>query len=143
MKRVFLAALLLLGSNVQAERVLTPLEHQQAIVVKPNENIVVKLPAAPSTGYQWFFDKPSSDAVKQVQSQQFIPWNKHDIASSGDSIWRFAAQQTGEATLTFSYRKISDGLGIAPLDTRSYTVIVSKTRNDSELAANYKLASAK
>ncbi|QLG89465.1 protease inhibitor I42 family protein [Chitinibacter bivalviorum] len=130
MKNGWLIALsgVLLCHSAVAERVLTPLQHQQTIVIKPKEAVMVKLPASPNTGYLWFFEKPNSEAMKLVQDWKFTPWNKNQLNSPGDSTWRFRAQQEGEVTLKFVYRKPWEGPEIEPLDFREYKIIISNKK---------------
>lgn len=133
MKNGWLIALsgVLLCQMALAERILTPLQHQQTIVIKPKEVLLVKLPASPSTGYLWFFEKPNSEAIKIVQDWKFTPWNKKQLNSAGDTTWRFTAQQEGEVTLKFVYRKPWEGPEIEPLDFREYKIIISHTKPEA------------
>ncbi|QLI81132.1 protease inhibitor I42 family protein [Chitinibacter fontanus] len=117
-----------LSPNCWADKVLTQLEHQKTVVLKPKESLTVKLPTNPSTGYLWFLESSDTqaDTLQLTQDWKFIPRDKNQRQPIGDTTWRFTAKQAGEVTLRFIYRKPWQGPEIEPLDIREYRLVVSE-----------------
>lgn len=122
-----LAALLALPSLAQAEQVLNDANHQQTIVVKPKETLIVKLPANPSTGYMWAFTPPDDGTVKLLSNWKFTPSKKNTVGAGGETSWRLQAGQSGETTLQFAYRRPWEDASIAPAEIREYKIVIRST----------------
>ncbi|WP_051258973.1 protease inhibitor I42 family protein [Chitinibacter tainanensis] len=109
-----------------AEQLVTQLEHQQEIKLQPRETLTVKLPSSPSTGYLWFYEPPAAAPLTMTQDWKFIPRDLQARPVIGDTIWRFQAKDSGEATLRFVYRKPWQGGETEPLDVREYRIVVQE-----------------
>jgi inhibitor of cysteine peptidase len=84
--------------------------------------LIVKLPANPSTGYNWTVVGEPSPLKLQKSSFHKSATRGNSVGASGTSVFHFTASSAGMATLTLVYRR-SWEYNIAPIKT--FTVRVN------------------
>jgi inhibitor of cysteine peptidase len=84
--------------------------------------LVVKLPANPSTGYNWTVVGEPSPLKLHKSSFRKGATQGSSVGASGTSVFQFSASSSGMATLTLVYRR-SWEYNIAPIKT--FTVRVN------------------
>lgn len=78
------------------------------IVLRPGQELVVRLRGNPSTGYRWTRASESAgDPLALAASPSFAsdPTREGTVGAGGVESWRFLASGVGHATLRFEYRR--------------------------------------
>ncbi len=89
------------------------------VTVDRGSDVVVTLPANPSTGYSWVVS--SSATLTQTGEPQFTP-ESNLVGAAGTMTFRFEAVRSGEGVLQLDYLRPWEE--VAPLDTFSVTIRV-------------------
>ena len=96
------------------------------LVLRPGQELVVRLRSNPSTGYRWTRASESTgDPLALAASPSFArdPAREAMVGAGGVESWRFLASGVGHATLRFEYRRPWEK-GAAPARTVSFDVNV-------------------
>ncbi len=139
MKKILFAslfALLALPALAHAEQQLNDSNQQQIIYVKPNETLIVKLPANPSTGYMWQFTPPEDGTVKLVGNWKHTASKKNTPGAGGETTWRLVAGQSGETTLQFFYRRPWEDANVEAAQVREYKIVINSTSSAASTPAS-------
>jgi inhibitor of cysteine peptidase len=100
---------------------LTPQQAGQTIQLRGSQELFVRLPSNPSTGYRWTFVVAPGDVLKPAGSPALEGGNL--AGAPGIEVWRFRPIGTGHQTLRFEYRRPWEPDG-APAQQLWYTVTV-------------------
>ena len=71
----------------------------------PNQALVVRLPANPSTGYVWRYTVTGDDVLRLVTVDEEAPAPNGMVGMARDEEWSFRAQGAGRAELTYVYER--------------------------------------
>ena len=71
----------------------------------PYQPLVVRLPANPSTGYSWSYTVKGDDVLRLDSVSGVVPTANGMVGTSGDEVWSFRAQGSGNAVLTYIYAR--------------------------------------
>lgn len=93
-----------------------------AVALARNQQLVVRLPSNPTTGYRWSLAQQST-AVLEPEGAPTYEKGAGDAGAGGTEIWRFAPTQAGEGTLRLEYRRLWEA-DAAPARVVSYKVTV-------------------
>src|SRR3989339_1832540 len=86
---------------------LTQSNSGQTIHLNNNQIIYIKLPATPSTGYNWYITNMDKGVITQIGTDEFVPDpNSRMIGQHGTRIIRFAGVSQGTSELTLEYKQI-------------------------------------
>ena len=92
--------------------------------VKSGDEILVALPANPTTGYSWSAAVSGKDVVVNEGSAYRAP-SSAALGAGGEQILAFEARRAGKATITLSYRRPWEK-GVKAARTVIVTVTVAK-----------------
>jgi inhibitor of cysteine peptidase len=90
---------------------LTPQQAGQTIQLRSSQELFVRLPSNPSTGYRWTFVVAPGDVLKPAGSPALERGNL--VGAPGIEVWRFRPIGTGQQTLRFEYRRPWEAEGVA------------------------------
>lgn len=92
--------------------------------LSPGQSVVVSLPATAGTGYQWTLSEWDQTVLSLV-SENYMPSGSEMrmVGQSGDSLWKFKAEQAGTVELKFSYARPWESS--LPLESMVLTVEVN------------------
>ncbi len=96
------------------------------VKTRVGDRIVLRLPANPTTGFDWVITEGGSPVIEQVGKMVFEP----DTAPPGTSgtggtdIWKFDAETAGTTTLKLEYRQPFAPETEPPADTFSVEILV-------------------
>ena len=96
-----------------------------SVELAANQDLVVRLPSNPSTGYRWIYVEPK-DAVLRVDGPSTFETTQTAAGaagSGGTEIWKLAPVKPGLQQLRFEYRRPWEQ-GMAPSQVATYAVTV-------------------
>ena len=96
-----------------------------SVELAANQDLVVRLPSNPSTGYRWIYVEPK-DAVLRVDGPSTFETTQTAGAAAGaggTEIWKLAPLKPGQQQLRFEYRRPWEQGG-APSQIATYAVTV-------------------
>ena len=96
-----------------------------SVELAANQDLVVRLPSNPTTGYRWIYVEPK-DAVLRVDGPSTFESTQTAggaVGAGGTEIWKLAPLKPGQQQLRFEYRRPWEQ-GVAPSQTATYTVTV-------------------
>jgi inhibitor of cysteine peptidase len=94
----------------------------RAITLAIDQEFVVALESNPTTGYDWSFEF-TRDGVVVADGSSYEPMEPMLVGSGGTKRFRFIAEQPGQTTLKFEYRR-SWETEVPPLRTVTYDLVV-------------------
>jgi inhibitor of cysteine peptidase len=94
---------------------ITPESAGRTIELQSGQELLVRLPSNPATGYRW--------ALEGLPSFERNPNGANTPSAPGFEIWRFTLARKGQQVLTFDYRLPWDG-DAPPAHQLSFTVTV-------------------
>ena len=100
-------------------------ESGASVELAANQDLVVRLPANPSTGYRWIYVEPK-DAVLRVDGPSTFESTQTaggGVGAGGTEIWKLAPLKPGLQQLRFEYRRPWEQ-GVAPSQIATYAVTV-------------------
>jgi len=95
------------------------------VALARNQQLVVRLPSNPTTGYRWALAQQSTPVLEP----EGAPTHEKGAGAegaSGTETWRFAPTQAGEGTLRLEYRRLWEA-DTAPARVVSYKVTVRES----------------
>ncbi|WP_162560229.1 protease inhibitor I42 family protein [Methylotetracoccus oryzae] len=95
------------------------------LALLPGQELVIRLPGNPTTGYRWSSFGPTGSALSATGPAAYEPdaGTSQRVGAGGFEIWRFVATRAGTVELRFEYRRPWE-TGVAPLQVVRYTVSV-------------------
>ncbi|RYU61434.1 peptidase inhibitor I42 [Methylolobus aquaticus] len=95
------------------------------LALVPGQELVIRLPGNPTTGYRWSSFGPTEAVLIATGPAAYEPdaGTSQRVGAGGFEIWRFVAARAGTAELRFEYRRPWE-TGVAPLQVVRYTVSV-------------------
>jgi inhibitor of cysteine peptidase len=96
-----------------------------SVALARNQQLVVRLPSNPTTGYRWALAQQSTPVVEPEGAPTYEKGAGAEGAS-GTETWRFAPTQAGEGTLRLEYRRLWEA-DTAPARVVSYKVTVRES----------------
>jgi inhibitor of cysteine peptidase len=96
-----------------------------SVALARNQQLVVRLPSNPTTGYRWALAQQSTPVLEP----EGAPTHEKGAGAegaSGTKTWRFAPTQAGEGTLRLEYRRLWEA-DTAPARVVSYKVTVRES----------------
>jgi inhibitor of cysteine peptidase len=96
-----------------------------AVALATGQNLVVRLPSNPSTGYRWIYVEPK-DAVLRVDGPSTFEAAQSPagtVGAGGIEIWKLAPLKPGTQQLRFEYRRPWEQ-DAAPSQIATYAVTV-------------------
>jgi inhibitor of cysteine peptidase len=125
--KYLLMILLFMGLACKEQELPTKLNksfHGQQVIVKPQMEFEISLPANPSTGFTWTVVDSQNSIVRQVDDVKFNA-ESAKMGASGEQVFRFIASQPGKTQLKLVYHRPWE-TEIAPADSFMLTVTVVK-----------------
>jgi inhibitor of cysteine peptidase len=96
-----------------------------SVALARNQQLVVRLPSNPTTGYRWALAQQSTPVLEPEGAPTYEKGAGAEGAS-GTETWRFAPTQAGEGTLRLGYRRLWEA-DTAPARVVSYKVTVRES----------------
>lgn len=95
------------------------------LALLPGQELVIRLPGNPTTGYRWSSFGPTGSALSATGPAAYEPdaGTSQRVGAGGFEIWRFVAARAGTAELRFEYRRPWE-TDVAPLKVLRYSVKV-------------------
>lgn len=96
-----------------------------SVELAPNQDLVVRLPSNPATGYRWIYIEPK-DAVLRVDGPSTFEATQTAggaVGAGGTEIWKLAPFKPGQQQLRFEYRRPWEQ-GVAPSQIATYAITV-------------------
>ena len=95
-----------------------------SVALTSGQDLVVRLPSNPSTGYRWIYVEPK-DAVLRVDGPSSFETQSAGGAAGagGTEIWKLAPFKPGQQQLRFEYRRPWEQ-DVAPSKIATYSVTV-------------------
>lgn len=86
--------------------VVQPGESANAMSLKVNQPLVLRLPSNPTTGFSWVLVSPldvlQSEGAPAYEANEAPPGM---VGAGGNQVWKFRALRSGEQLLRFEYRR--------------------------------------
>ncbi len=118
--------LLLAGcATAQSTRILTQQDSGCAVAVSVGTIIVVRLPANPTTGYDWKPVSVTAPVLTLIGLSYAAP--RGVVGAGGTDTFRFRATKTGQQRLQLNYARPWE-TGVPPVQTVSFMVTVTVGR---------------
>lgn len=89
----------------------------------PEQPLVVRLPANPSTGYSWSYTVTGDEVLRLDSVSGVTAAPNRMVGSPGEQVWSFRAQGTGRAVLTYVYTRPWEK-AMPPAQTLTLDVVV-------------------
>lgn len=104
---------------------ITPESAGRTIELQSGQELLVRLPSNPATGYRWALAAAPAEVLKLegLPSFERNPNGANTPGTPGFEIWRFTLARKGQQVLTFDYRLPWDG-DAPPAHQLSFTVTV-------------------
>jgi inhibitor of cysteine peptidase len=104
---------------------ITPESAGRTIELQSGQELLVRLPSNPATGYRWALAAAPAEVLKLegLPSFERNPNGANTPSAPGFEIWRFTLARKGQQVLTFDYRLPWDG-DAPPAHQLSFTVTV-------------------
>jgi inhibitor of cysteine peptidase len=104
----------------------------ESVALARNQQLVVRLPSNPTTGYRWALAQQSTPMLEPEGAPTYEK-GAGAAGAGGTETWRFAPTQAGEGTLRLEYRRLWEA-DAAPARVVSYKVTVHepKGRKDAK-----------
>jgi inhibitor of cysteine peptidase len=95
-----------------------------SVALASGQDLVVRLPSNPSTGYRWIYVEPK-DAVLRVDGPSSFEAQSAGgaVGAGGTEIWKLAPFKPGQQQLRFEYRRPWEQ-DVAPSRIATYAVTV-------------------
>lgn len=77
----------------------------ESVALARNQQLVVRLPSNPTTGYRWALAQQSTPMLEPEGAPTFEK-GTGAAGAGGTETWRFAPTQAGEGTLRLEYRRL-------------------------------------
>jgi len=106
-----------------------------SIATKVGDTFVVKVPATPSTGYEW--TAAANAEVTFVSSKQ-VAGSSTLAGAPGTQELTFRATTPGASTLTLNYARSFDPAGTPPAKTETFPVTVTGSAKGASAGADYR-----
>lgn len=92
--------------------------------LQTRQQLVLKLPSNPSTGYRWQVREAASSVLHSLGPEVYSsPKDADVVGSAGQSTWRFQAVQAGQDSLLLVYQRPWEA-DVEPQQVFDCTVIV-------------------
>lgn len=87
---------------------VTPDQTGQTITLTLGQQLVVRLPINPVSGFDWQRDGPESGVLAAIGQQSFKRerLDRNDFENAGFDIWQFKPVAAGQEKLRFEYRRL-------------------------------------
>ncbi len=83
--------------------VVGPEDHGQTVTLQVGQTLEVRLPANPTTGYEWQVREVDDAVLQTLGEPQFVAEDSERLGAGGVQVWRFQAQAVGTTTLDMVY----------------------------------------
>lgn len=96
-----------------------------SVALASNQDLVVRLPSNPATGYRWIYVEPK-DAVLRVDGPSTFEATQSTgsaVGAGGTEVWKLAPLKPGQQQLRFEYRRPWEQ-GVAPSQVATFPVTV-------------------
>ena len=97
-----------------------------SVALARNQQLVVRLPSNPTTGYRWALAQQSTPVLEPEGAPTFEK-GTGAAGANGTETWRFAPTQAGEGTLRLEYRRLWE-VDTAPARVVSIKVTVHEPK---------------
>jgi len=97
-----------------------------SVALARNQQLVVRLPSNPTTGYRWALAQQSTPMLEPEGAPTFEK-STGAAGAGGTETWRFAPTQAGEGTLRLEYRRLWE-VDTAPARVVSIKVTVHEPK---------------
>ena len=101
---------------------VTEVNSGDSVALARNQQLVVRLPSNPTTGYRWALAQQSTPVLEPEGAPTYEK-GADAAGAGGTETWRFAPIQAGEGTLRLEYRRLWEA-DAAPARVVSYKVTV-------------------
>jgi inhibitor of cysteine peptidase len=101
-----------------------------SVALARNQQLVVRLPSNPTTGYRWSLAQQSTPVLEPEGAPTYEK-GAGAAGAGGTETWRFAPTQAGEGTLRLEYRRLWE-TDAAPARVVSYKVTVRESTRGKE-----------
>ena len=101
-----------------------------SVALAHNQQLVVRLPSNPTTGYRWSLAQQSTPVLEPEGAPTYEK-GAGDAGAGGTETWRFAPTKAGEGTLRLEYRRLWE-TDAAPARVVSYKVTVRESTQGKE-----------
>ncbi|MBU0686462.1 MAG: protease inhibitor I42 family protein [Candidatus Margulisbacteria bacterium] len=114
MRKIFLLTgllvftLLMVSCVVSKTQLFNQDDNGGGFTVEVNKVFKVTLPANPTTGYGWYFNKLDTEAFKVVESG-YNSESDSRVGAGGNSWWKIKTLAKGEKTLSLLYYRSWEG----------------------------------
>src|ERR1700712_1861576 len=101
-------SLALLAACAQQPKQIVSLEDQKAcpITLKTGQTLMLMLPSNPTTGHRWLMQNPAPAILSALGPEVFnTPEEVGMVGTSGQSVWRYRAANTGSGHLMMVYQQ--------------------------------------
>lgn len=91
------------GSHAIGPVTITPDAAGRTIELRTDQELLVRLPSNPATGYRWSLAAAPADVLR-LEGLPAFERNAGSTGGSGVEIWRFTLARKGQQVLRFDYR---------------------------------------
>lgn len=98
----------------------------ESVALARNQQLVVRLPSNPTTGYRWALAQQSTPML-EPEGAPIYEKGAGAAGAGGTETWRFAPTQAGEGTLRLEYRRLWEA-DAAPARVVSFKVTVHEPK---------------
>ena len=101
-------SLALLAACAQQPKQIVSLEDQKdcPITLKTGQTLMLMLPSNPTTGHRWLMQNPAPSILNALGPEVFnTPEDVGMVGTSGQSVWRYKAANTGSGHLMMVYQQ--------------------------------------
>jgi predicted secreted protein len=96
------------GNRENGILILTQADHNRTAEIKIGEQITVRLPENPSTGFSWAIDESDRQRLA-LDSTAFAEATEVYVGARGQRIFTFTARQAGAVALKLKYWRFWEG----------------------------------
>lgn len=113
------------SSAARGSVTITPESAGRTIELRSDQELLVRLPSNPTTGYRWSLPAAPPDVLKLEGTPAFErnPAGAGVVGVPGTEVWRFTPVRKGQQTLLFDYRRPWEA-DAPPAHQLSFTVAV-------------------
>jgi inhibitor of cysteine peptidase len=111
--------------TAQEPVIVTPDDLHRPVDLEVGQQLIVRLPSNPTTGYRWSLAAPVTGVLKLDGAAGFepSPSGRGLVGAPGHEVWRFRAMKRGQGTVRFEYRR-SWEKDVPPTRALSFTATV-------------------
>jgi len=122
---IILIAAIITGAGLLYSKARRPAYENPAknILVKAEENFIIKLDSNPTTGYQWQLAQAPDSNILELVFHEYQASQSKLMGAGGKEAWVFKARGPGKAKLTFQYLRPWEK-STKPVEITEFIIIV-------------------